>query len=79
MLITQTNGKKLILFEEYTFLNTGKVTAGLFKWKCTDSDCTAYLLVTHNLDILKTKHKHAHDTPKYKKTPRGFYDFECDD
>ncbi|CAH0582913.1 unnamed protein product [Chrysodeixis includens] len=73
-LITLTNGKKRIKYKKYTYANKGKSESdSYFCWMCTFENCSAYLLVSLELDIRKVVEKHNHDPPKYRKTAKGLY------
>lgn len=64
-LISLANGRKLIMFNKFTYYNIGQLKRS-FKWNCTIKSCQSYLLVSSNLDIEKVVENHNHVPPKYK-------------
>lgn len=61
-------------YKKYTYVNKGESEIdAYFTWMCTFENCTAYLLVSLELDIRKVVETHNHDPPIYRKTAKGLY------
>lgn len=72
-MITLVNGKNFLMYKGYTYCFGFKTKIGL-RMRCTNtSDCKAFIVLSHEGDLIKIAGEHTHKQQNYRQLSDGKY------